>query len=97
MRWIIEAGAARLAAGRRSDEEAEDILRVHEAMAEAVDDYAQYIEADQAFHDAIFRAAANPILAQKAEMIRVVLERNRRLTVQVPDLPPAPWTAGWRT
>ena len=142
VRWIIEPGAARLAARRRSDEAAEEILDLYEALAEAVDDYPRYIEADLAFHDAIFRAAASPILAQMAAMMRVALERSRRLTVQVPggpattlelhhqvaqaiqrkddidagrvmaelievsandllrmlqvpDLPPAPWTAGW--
>lgn len=87
IRRIIEPAAARLAARRRSDEAAEEILRLYEAMALVVDDYARYIEADLAFHDAVILAAANPVLARMAEMIRVALEGSRQLTVQVPGGP----------
>lgn len=87
VRRIIEPEAARLAARRRSDEAAAEIVRLYEAMAEVADDFPRYIEADLAFHDAVFRAAANPMLAQVAEMIRIALEGSRRVTVHVPGGP----------
>ena len=56
-------------------------------MAEAVSNFSRYIAADLEFHNAVFRAAANPVLAQMAETIRIALEGSRRLTVQVPGGP----------
>lgn len=87
VRLVLEPEAARLAARRRSDGAAEEMLELYEAMADAVDDLNRYIEADLAFHDAVFRASANPVLAQMAETIRVALEGSRRVTVQVPGGP----------
>ena len=87
VRRIIEPEAARLAARRRSDQAAAELVGLHEEMAAAVSDYPRYIEADMAFHDAVFQAAANPILAQMAEMVQVALEGSRRLTVYVPGGP----------
>ena len=87
VRLVIEPEAARLAARRRSDAAAEELVRLYDAMAAVVSDFTRYIEADLAFHDAVFRAAANPVLAQMAETIRVALEGSRRLTVQVPGGP----------
>lgn len=87
VRLVIEPAAARMAALRRSDEAAHELLDLHRAMASTVSDFSRYIEADLAFHDAIFAAAANPVLAQMAETIRVALEGSRKLTVQVPGGP----------
>ena len=87
VRSVIEPEAARLAARRRSDEAAEELQVLYGAMAEVVSDFNRYIEADLAFHDAVFRAAANPVLAQMAETIRVALEGSRRVTVHVPGGP----------
>lgn len=87
VRLVIEPQAARYAARRRSDEAAAEVIRLYDAMAEVVDDFARYIEADLAFHDAVFQAAANPVLAQMAETIRVALEGSRRVTVHVPGGP----------
>ena len=87
VRLVIEPRAAQLAARRRSDEAAEDLVGLYDALAAAIDDFNRYIEADLAFHDAVLQAAANPVLAQMAETIRVALESSRRLTVQVPGGP----------
>ncbi len=87
VRLVIEPQAARLAARRRSDEAAVELLALHDALAASVSDFNHYIEADLAFHDAVFRAAANPVLAQMAETIRVALEGSRRVTVRVPGGP----------
>ena len=87
VRLVIEPEAARLAARRRSDEAADDLLELYDIMAANVSDFNRYIEADLTFHDAVFRAAANPVLAQMAETIRVALEGSRRVTVQVPGGP----------
>lgn len=87
VRLVIEPEAARLAARRRSDEAADELVNLHQAMARTVADFPRYIEADLAFHDAVFRAAANPVLAHMAGTIRVALEGSRELTVQVPGGP----------
>lgn len=83
VRLVIEPEAARLAARRRSDEAACKLQTLYDAMAEAVNDPNLYIQADLAFHDTVFQAAANPVLAQMAQTIRIALEDSRRLTVQV--------------
>lgn len=87
VRLVIEPEAARLAARRRSDQGAKELQALYEAMAAVVGDFNRYIEADLAFHDAVFQAAANPVLARMAETIRVALEGSRRVTVQVPGGP----------
>lgn len=87
VRLVIEPAAARLAARRRSDETVAELRSLHLAMTEAVNDFARYIAADLAFHDAVFRAAGNPVLAHMAETIRVALEGSRQVTVQVPGGP----------
>lgn len=87
VRLVIEPEAARLAARRRSDEAADMLVDLYGAMADAVSNFSRYIAADLEFHDAVFRAAANPVLAQMAETIRIALEGSRRLTVQVPGGP----------
>ncbi len=87
VRLVIEPEAARRAALRRSDDSVQEMLELHRAMSDGVDDFARYIEADLAFHEAIFRAAANPVLAHMAETIRVALEGSRHVTVQVPGGP----------
>ena len=87
VRQIIEPAAARLAARRRSDQAAQELVGSYEAMAAVVSDFPRYIDADLAFHDAVFEAAANPMLCQMADMIRIALEESRRLTVHVPGGP----------
>ena len=87
VRLVIEPEAARLAARRRSDEAADMLFDLYGAMADAVSNFSRYIAADLEFHNAVFRAAANPVLAQMAETIRIALEGSRRLTVQVPGGP----------
>ncbi len=87
VRLAIEPQAAKLAARRRTDAAADELFDLYEAMAVAVNDFGAYILADMSFHDAVFRAAANPVLAQTAETIRVALEGSRRVTVGVPGGP----------
>ena len=87
VRLVIEPAAARLAARRRTNEAADELLDLYRALAEAVSDFDQYIVADLALHDAIFAAAANPVLARMAETVRVALEGARRVSVHVPGGP----------
>ena len=87
VRRVIEPAAARLAARRRTEAASEELLALYQEMATAIGDFNRYIVADLAFHDAIFRAAANPILAHMAETIRTALEGTRRVTVHVPGGP----------
>lgn len=87
LRWIIDPSAARLAAFRRTDEEAQEMLRLSEDLAASADDGPNGAETELALRDAIFRAARNPILSQLAETVRGALERGRRMTESVSDRP----------
>jgi DNA-binding FadR family transcriptional regulator len=74
VRVTIEAAAARLAAGRRTDEQLAEIeaneRRVEAAWAEPVARRA----ADLDFHSAVVEAADNSLLAHVGALIRVALE-----------------------
>ncbi len=74
VRLTIEAAAARLAAGRRTDEQLAEIeaneRRVEAAWAEP----AARREADLDFHSAVVGAADNSLLAHVDALIRVALE-----------------------
>lgn len=87
LRSIIEPSAARLAALRRTDEEAQEMLSLAEDLAASADDGPKGAEAELALRGAIFRAARNPILSQLAETVRGALERGRRMTVSASDSP----------
>ncbi|WP_419865384.1 FadR/GntR family transcriptional regulator [Candidatus Poriferisodalis sp.] len=80
---IIEPAAARLAALRRSNAESEEIVRLGEALAECADDDPKRIETELALRQAVFRAAANPIVAHLAETIRGALVGSPGMTDSV--------------
>ena len=92
VRLTIEAAAARLAAGRRTDEQLAEIeaneRRVEAAWAEPM----ARREADLDFHSAVVEAADNSLLAHVDALIRVALGGERRAVatarVRLPAGPP---------
>ncbi|WP_347755165.1 FadR/GntR family transcriptional regulator [Agrococcus sp. ProA11] len=85
VRMMIESGAARLAADRRTDDDLallEDALRRMAAHHEAAD-VAAFVSADLEFHDAIVRAADNRILVAAIRPLTTMLEATRGETSAV--------------
>lgn len=82
VRRTIEARIVALAALRRSDEEAEEIIRVAEAMRAAKEDPAALMEWDLSFHTEISKACRNPIYA-------LLVSAFQGITRQT-------WQIGWR-
>lgn len=82
MRRVVEPPAARLAAQRRTDEQAD-------ALEQAVDlitngDLDQHVEADVAFHHTILQATGNELLGRMDVMLRTALRIRDRLAFTVP-------------
>lgn len=62
LRQSIEPDAAMYAAGRRTDEDCEALLRALNMMEASVDKNSEYVIADAQFHSAVLRAAHNQYL-----------------------------------
>jgi DNA-binding FadR family transcriptional regulator len=71
-RVVVEGGAARLAALRRSEEELEWLRSAIEEMR-ASEDLIGFRRADSAFHLALANAAANPMLREAIERARAAM------------------------
>jgi DNA-binding FadR family transcriptional regulator len=89
VRLIIEPAAARLAAIRRTPEEADrlrtlivELVRAAEERYSAED---RYVAADLDFHAAILAATKNATLVRLTGAIGAALKASRRLTVQGPQ------------
>ncbi|WP_072314739.1 FadR/GntR family transcriptional regulator [Agrococcus sp. Marseille-P2731] len=85
VRMMIETGAARLAAGRRTDEDLavlEDAL-VRMSEHHEAGDVDGFVAADLDFHDAIIRAAENRILVAAIRPLTAMLEETRGETSAV--------------
>ncbi|WP_127090891.1 GntR family transcriptional regulator [Aquabacter cavernae] len=82
----LEAACARLAARRMTPDDRATLLAVHaacEAAMQAGDDEAYY-PANAAFHQAIYAAAANRVMAGEARRHQLRLQPYRRLQLRVP-------------
>ena len=87
VRLIIEPAAARLAAVRRSSEEA-DRLRVLTAdLVGTADENQRYVAADLDFHAAILSATKNVTLVRLTGAIGAALRASRRMSVHAPGGP----------
>lgn len=64
VRFIIEPAAARLAAGRRTSRDLEQLHEAMQAMTDAGTDGSRVIDADLAFHRALLHAARNELLSR---------------------------------
>jgi GntR family transcriptional repressor for pyruvate dehydrogenase complex len=84
-RRLIEPAIAALAAQRATPGEAAAIMEAAEEL-EKVPRYGdKYVEPDVRFHELVFLAAHNPVLAQFLTAIRERLVDSRRLTKDIPD------------
>ena len=83
VRRTIETRIVTLAALRRSDTEAAEILGLAQALQDAVDDPAQMMEHDLAFHMALARGSKNPVFA-------LIVGAFQGITRQT-------WPIGWRS
>lgn len=83
VRRTIEARTSALAALRRTDAQAEEIAGHARAMSASFDDLTEMMEQDIAFHQAIARAACNPVFT----LIVGAFEGVTRQT----------WPIGWRS
>lgn len=82
VRRTIEARTVALAALRRSDREAAEIVRLAEAMRASEDAVDALMESDFAFHAAIAVASRNPVFALIVRAFQGVIRQN--------------WDVGWR-
>jgi DNA-binding FadR family transcriptional regulator len=87
VRLIIEPAAARLAAERRTPQDADDVARLVAAMGDALDDDDAYVAADLAFHSALLALTANATLVRLAGAIGAGLRASRQLSVHAPGGP----------
>ncbi|WP_407050047.1 GntR family transcriptional regulator [Methyloraptor flagellatus] len=80
----IEAGCARLAARRMTEEDEAAIRAAHAACtkAAATGDHDGYYEENRVFHEAIYRASHNAFLAEQAIQLHKRLGPYRRLQLR---------------
>jgi DNA-binding FadR family transcriptional regulator len=87
VRLIIEPAAARLAAMRRSEEEAERLRVLTDDLVGSADDDERYVVTDLDFHAAILSATKNATLVRLTGAIGAALRASRRVTVHAPGGP----------
>lgn len=85
-RRVIEAGNARLAAERVSEEQLLRLEELVEELAESIDDEARFRQLDMAFHDSICDAADNFLMMQFMKIASVLGEVSREETGSSPDV-----------
>ena len=83
-RRLIEPAVAALAALRATPAEVEAILAAAEELEQVVRHGDSYVDPDVRFHELVFLAAHNPVLAQFLTAIRERLVDSRRLTQHIP-------------
>lgn len=79
-RRLVEVGVAELAAARRDEEDLHRLEAALSRMRQAGQDVDAFVEGDLAFHDALMRAAGNPVIAALFTPVRDLLEQSRRAT-----------------
>jgi GntR family transcriptional regulator, galactonate operon transcriptional repressor len=82
LRRVLEPAAAARAAARATPDEVERIARAYQAMCDTIGDKAAHGEADRRFHEAIFAATHNFMLARMIDLITIGIYGN---TVSAPD------------
>lgn len=87
VRLIIEPAAARLAAERRTADDADHVAELIAALGAAVHDDAAYVTADLAFHSALLALTANATLVRLTGAIGAGLRASRQLSVHAPGGP----------
>lgn len=84
VRLIIEPASARLAAMRRTPEEANRLRTLATELVRSSEDEERYVVADLDFHAAILSATKNATLVRLTSSIGAALKASRRLTVHAP-------------
>lgn len=76
----IEPAAARLAAQRISDDDADELVNAAQAMGAAfeVDDRPRFFTADANYHRLILEGSDNPVIAQFADTVEATLHSRTR-------------------
>ncbi len=87
VRLIIEPAAAKLAALRRTPQEADEISRLIGVMRDSLDDDQRYVAADLAFHSAILSTTRNAMLVRFVSAVDIALGASRELSVHAPGGP----------
>jgi GntR family transcriptional regulator, transcriptional repressor for pyruvate dehydrogenase complex len=87
-RAIVEVGAARLAAARRSDEDLAELETCLDEMVAGADagDVDLFVDGDIGFHDVIMRATGNLFVPFMFEPFGQLLRHTRRQTSAVPEI-----------
>ncbi|MFJ2442880.1 MULTISPECIES: FadR/GntR family transcriptional regulator [unclassified Streptomyces] len=87
-RQMIEIGAARLAATRRTEGDLADLAETLDEMRAAAEagDTEQFVQADMAFHDVVMRASGNAFVPLLFEPFGRLLIEARRQTSAVPQI-----------
>lgn len=87
VRRLIEPAAARLAAKRRTADDAARLTELTDALDAATDDIGRYVAIDLALHGAILEATHNDLLARLTTTVEVALRAARQLTTRIPGGP----------
>lgn len=83
VRTVIEPRAAALSAERRTPEEAQRLRELLAAMEAGINDRDAWVAADLDLHAAILAATHNALLAQLADMVRLVLDECQKVSGRV--------------
>lgn len=88
LRRLVEAGAAGLAANRRTDSDIAAMEAAIRQMELSVDDPERFTDEDIRFHDALLRATGNRLLVRLIDLIGPLLRVGRRMSLdRRPDGP----------
>jgi GntR family transcriptional repressor for pyruvate dehydrogenase complex len=82
LRRLIEAGAAGLAAVRRTDADIKKMEEAITAQEAAIDDHDRFTEEDIRFHDALLQTVGNSLLLRLMELIGPLLKVGRRMSLE---------------
>ncbi|AXG81543.1 FadR/GntR family transcriptional regulator [Streptomyces paludis] len=87
-RQLIEVGAARLAATRRTDGDLAELAETLDEMRAAAEagDTEQFVQADIAFHEVVMRSSGNAFVPLLFEPFGRLLVEGRRQTSAVPQI-----------
>lgn len=81
VRKMFEPQAAALAAARATHKQLREIGQVLQSQEGSIKDRNLFVQLDYNFHDAIIRAAGNPILIDWAQFMSPLLLKSRRMTL----------------
>jgi GntR family transcriptional repressor for pyruvate dehydrogenase complex len=85
VRQALETEAAALAAARASEEQVDELWRLLEAVEEAYDRVGDAPDEDWAFHQAVYRAAGNPLFLQFIDGVVTLFHRFWENPLHQPD------------